>query len=152
MRKDTLYNVVFPLWIVIFFPPFIFLVLFANLIIDGAVIYLTLRLHKVNLEEKQLVLLILKAWGFGFVADLIGVIVMLFFVKYFNTTGYYAFENPVEAVSFIISISLAGLLIGLFNFYQCRKVIDRKAAGRVGLAMGLLTAPWMFLLPSSILN
>ena len=44
MKKDTtLYNVFFPIWLMMLFPPVIFAALPANFLIDLAVLWLTLK-------------------------------------------------------------------------------------------------------------
>jgi hypothetical protein len=57
----------------IFIPPFTLIPLLGNLLIDGSVIYLTLKRNNVRLEGRKLRMLILLAWVMGFVVDLIGV-------------------------------------------------------------------------------
>lgn len=145
--SSKLYNLIFPLWVFIFFPPYLFLVLLGNLIIDSLVIYLTLYFNRVKLSKNELRPIILKAWAFGFVADIIGAFLLLFCSAAFHSNGYYAFENLSMTLSFIISVLFAGFLIACFNRYQCRNLVDSKIAIRIGLAMGIITAPWMFFIP-----
>ncbi|KUO64902.1 MAG: hypothetical protein APF84_08525 [Gracilibacter sp. BRH_c7a] len=149
--KDKLFNLILPLWIIILIPPFIFLVLFANLIIDGLVIYLTLLFSKISIEKRNLIILILKAWIFGFVADLIGIVNLILIQDFFNVNAFYAFGSGVDTFAFMFSILFAGLLIGLFNYYLARKLVDEKVARRIGLSMGIITAPWIFLIPSPLM-
>ncbi|TEB08705.1 hypothetical protein Pmgp_03682 [Pelotomaculum propionicicum] len=149
--KDKLYNLIFPLWMIMFFPPFLIAVLFGNLVIDGLVIYLTLYLNRAMLERKQLINVIIKAWVFGFLADLAGAFILFIFSAIFSFNGYYAFESPAAALPFIVSVVFAGCLIGVFNYRQCRSLMDSRLAARVGLAMGIVTAPWVFFIPSSVM-
>ena len=72
-----LHNVFFPIWLLLLFPPAWLIVLPINLLIDSLVIYFTLKYLKVEEKINILKKAILKTWIFGFVADIIGVIVML---------------------------------------------------------------------------
>jgi len=148
MNNSKLYNIIFPLWTLIFFPPYIFLVLIGNLIIDSLVIFLTTYLNRIKLSRKELKTIIIRAWAFGFGADLIGVFLLFLLSTTFKFNGYNAFESLEAAFSFIASVILAGMLIAFFNYRQCRKFMDGKIARKVGIAMGIITAPWMFFIPT----
>lgn len=97
--------------------------------------------------KEHLVKLILKAWGLGFVADLFGSLLMSIFTEIFNFDGYHAPKSLIDTLPFAISILAAALLIGLFNYYLSKKLMDESIAKRLGIAMGIITAPWFFLVP-----
>ncbi|MCF8012038.1 MAG: hypothetical protein K9L17_12660 [Clostridiales bacterium] len=148
--NNKLYNIVFPAWAVWMFfvyPPLIFIVLAANLVIDGLVVLLTLKLNKVKLIKEDLIKLILKAWGFGFVADLFGSILMTIFIEVFDFNGYHAPESLIEVFPFAISIFAAAFLIVFFNYNLAKKLMEKCTAKRFGFIMGIITAPWFFLFP-----
>lgn len=73
MKKDMkLYNVIFPIWMLFFLPPVRLVILPANFVIDSLVFRLAAKVSKLqgiaSLYKKS----ILKIWGFGFLADIIG--------------------------------------------------------------------------------
>ena len=98
-----LHNVFFPIWLLLLFPPAWLIVLPINLLIDSLVIYFTLKYLKVEEKINILKKAILKTWIFGFVADIIGVIVMLLpiFVEFNYNSNLYNFwhDNVVAGLS-----------------------------------------------------
>jgi len=149
MKRSKLYNVIFPLWFAFFMPPLVFITLIGNLVIDGLVIYLTLKLSKVLVPNDILKKIILKAWGLGFVADILGAGLIFLSSEYFNLNFYRIWDNGTEFIIVSGVILLIGLVIGLFNYIICRKAsLSGEISRRVALSMGIITAPWMFLIPT----
>lgn len=76
MKTVKLYNMIFPIWFLIFLPPVAFIMLFGNFIIDSIVViscYYFLKLTKLDLKlEEFYKSCIFKVWGYGFLADIIG--------------------------------------------------------------------------------
>jgi len=105
MKFNRLYNIIFPLWVAYFLPPFVFLVLFGNLLIDGFVIYLFFKWHDLHFEQKSFILFILKAWGLGFLADFIGGILILLTSESLNISEYRIWDN-----SNTLGIRISGLM------------------------------------------
>lgn len=171
MRKSvTLYNVIFPVWFLILIPVTWIAVLPANFIIDSLV--LLLLFHALKLSERKTLYkqTIFKVWGFGFLADIIGAIV-LFFINYLPTIlgiegssasrwlydnvtgplGYNPFKSVYALLLMLLVIAGAGALIYLFNYKISFKHwpvedIQRKKAA---LIMAIITAPYTMLIPAS---
>lgn len=151
MKDVRLYNLIFPLWFALFFPPYVFIILLGNLVIDGLVIYISLRLNKIKLEKKALQKLILQAWGFGFLADIIGVLFLFLGLVALGSRlqiqEVVMWNSPVTIVFFFSAILISSLCIYFFNFRIAKKAeIERNIAWRVALTMAIVTAPWLFLL------
>lgn len=73
MKKDVkLYNMIFPLWTLFFLPPAWLVVLPANFVIDSLVFRLAAKVSKLQGVASLYKKSILKIWGFGFLADIIG--------------------------------------------------------------------------------
>ncbi|MDO4714625.1 MAG: hypothetical protein Q4B28_08600 [bacterium] len=73
MKKDIkLYNVIFPIWMLFFLPPVWLVVLSANFVIDSLVFRLAAKVSKLQGIASLYTKSILKIWGFGFLADIIG--------------------------------------------------------------------------------
>jgi len=151
MRLGRVHNVIFPLWLAIFFPPYILIPLLGNLLIDGGIISMGLIFYKQRVSRLDLIWTIIKAWLFGFLADAAGVILLLFLVETLDIVGHFeVWDNVLTTSVYFLIIALVGLAIYLFNFLQLRKIgIERAAGKRVALMMGILTTPWIILIPPS---
>lgn len=87
-KNDRLYNIFFPIWVLIFFPTAWLVALPVNFIVDSAVVLIMLALFGREKERraaeqgqtladapslwKQWIKCIFPVWGFGFLSDLIG--------------------------------------------------------------------------------
>ncbi len=76
MKQMKLYNIIFPVWFLQFFPPVIFITLAGNFIIDSLVLLVCFYVFKLADSQNNLKTFynksILKVWMFGFLADTIG--------------------------------------------------------------------------------
>jgi hypothetical protein len=73
MKKGIkLYNVIFPIWMLLFLPPVWLVVFPANFAIDSLVFRLGAKFAKLQNILAVYKKSILKIWGFGFLADLLG--------------------------------------------------------------------------------
>ena len=78
MKKEVrLYNVIFPIWLIWLFPQLLLFVIPGNLLIDCAVLLLTLLALKHQRKREVMKVLWWKFWLLGFTADLIGTMWML---------------------------------------------------------------------------
>lgn len=156
-KRCTLYNVVFPLWLVLFapfFPPLYLIVLVVNLVIDAGVIGAALRLLKFSLPGGALRSYIFKAWLCGFLADFLGVAILFALADsslMAPDSILTIWNNPTTVVLHLLTIALVGALIYLANRrLGTRAGLPAAVAHKVALAMGIITAPWVFLVPTSI--
>lgn len=150
-KKDSLYNVIFPLWAIFFMTPLILIPLIGNLIIDGMVISITLRLIKTHLPWKRLREIILKAWGIGFGSDLVGFAVLLTITGFTRINEFNPFVDGRTLFAYLFAICVSGISIFGFNYKILRREgLGKKSSIIVSLAMGITTAPWMFLIPTDI--
>ncbi|MGA9172578.1 MAG: hypothetical protein WBZ33_01145 [Thermoactinomyces sp.] len=153
MRKEpTLYNLIFPIWMGIFIPPFTLIPLLGNLLIDGSVIYFTLKRNVVVLDRRKLRKLILQAWVMGFVVDLIGVGLLFLLNNVMYIDFYVIWNDPKSIVVLAFIVAFCGTLIFFVNRWLAKHAgVNEETAFRVGLAMGLITAPYLFLVPTGYL-
>lgn len=134
-----------------FIPPWVFIIVIGNLLIDGIVIYTVLKKKQAIPSRKKLMRLIFLAWIFGFIADLIGVALVLFFSEAYILSAYRIWDDPKTVLLYLLVVIVIGFLIYLFNSWTCKRFgIEKEAAQKVGIAMGIITAPWLFLLPGSL--
>lgn len=159
--KMKAYNIIFPFWFIWLLPPVVLIALTGNFIIDSLVILIAFHIFKVteltHLSLKALYTKsILKVWGYGFLADFIGVLLLIAvsFLPIPDPVAGAVFFNPfTNFLGFLIilaGVGLASFLIYLFNFhFTFQKIIEEKALrGKVSLTLAIVTAPWTFLLPT----
>lgn len=149
-----------------FLPPMIIITLGGNFIIDSLVVIGCFYAYKLlyagfNLKEfykKH----ILKVWGFGFLADFIGALV-IFLVntldgifnlnwQFVGSVNFNPFESVLALIVVLISIAVAGYFIYFFNYrYVFNKIEDKALRHKLSLTIAIITMPWTFLIPSKIL-
>ena len=163
-KEYRIYNVLFPIWMLIFIPsPLWLLIIPGNYIIDRLVLYLSLKNYpERNAFCKQSTWKICLA-GFG--ADFIGAL-FLFFLMTLETMFpeesaiakalYGVSENPFSNVGSFIFVALAIIISGII-IYSLDKYILKKngledsQAKKSALWMAIATAPYLFLIPTTLL-
>lgn len=163
MKANTgsvkLYNVLFPIWILIFFPQVLAIVIPGNLIVDAAVLLLALAV--LGCREKGAVIRKCwwKVWLLGFAADLIGAawMVLGWFVTSWvpsldSSLGkilYNPFGHPAAFLWTAAGVAIAGWFIFLLDRRVFRSVpeLTSRQSTRLALTFAIVTAPWLFFLP-----
>lgn len=165
--KVTLHNILLPLWLLVFWPSWLWLILIpANYLIDRVV----LRWSLGDMPEKGLFCR-RHTWKIciaGFVADGIGAL-LLFAVFMFSavveeTSVGEAFQDIAYAVGFNpFSNILAFLIVAAAVLLAARVIylLDRRILRRAGLEeeqvrksafrLAVITAPYLFFFPSAVL-
>lgn len=159
MKDIKLYNVVFPIWMLLFVPPIILFTLIGDFIIDSLVVIACFFLFKLSNTSLKTFYKesILKVWLFGFLADIIGA-AFLYLIgagllelpnKLSYAICYDPFSNPLAVIIILISMILASTFIFIFNYKITFKAIieETKMRFKVSLAIAIITIPWTFLLP-----
>lgn len=164
MKTTKLYNVIFPIWLLLFFPPVILISLVGNYLIDFLVLVICYYLFKLNLVQDSLKSFykesIIKVWLFGFLADLIGAVILfitgitgdMLRLPYEITSAicYDPYSHPVAVLIIILATLVAGFFIFFFNYnITFRKLIkDNALRLKVSLTLAIITMPWTFFLPT----
>ncbi|MBM7865992.1 hypothetical protein GTO89_06435 [Heliobacterium gestii] len=152
----TLYNVFFPFWMLMFVPislPIWFLFLFGNLFVDGLVLFLGLRANNIPLERKPFIGLLWRIWLLGYAADLSGAMVLALISGAFNVWPMLTLPHPSAGsfASVAVATALAGFLVARFDHIVLTKQgIPDEQAWRIAKWMGLVTAPWVFFIPTPL--
>ena len=166
-RSTRLYNVIFPIWLllsplVLPFSALIFLIaLVGNFIIDTLVVWLSLRLQHITDAWQQTKKVIVKVWLYGFLADLLGAILMLGAAMATSEANYdfhaaLMYTSPFNympaALFALLCVIVTGVLIYRFD---SRKALpgadlDDRTRRMTALALAIITAPWTFLLPTDL--
>lgn len=164
MKEVKLYNIIFPIWLLIFFPPIIFITLAGNFVIDSLVILACVSIFKlaINSEERKSFYKnsIIKVWLFGFLADIIGAAILFILGilgEYFGLSyelvsaiDFDPFSNPLAVMIIVFAMLVSALFIFLFNYkITFRELIkDNSVRFKVALTIAIVTMPWTFLLPT----
>lgn len=168
-RDEKLYNVLFPLWFLLLVPISWLIVIPANFVIDLLALLLAMKLLRMPDIGKNLKSAVLKSWLAGFAADLVGGGAMFLSVLageflpgpvrswvYHNITEA-VMVNPFSSVGGFLwtagCVALAGGIIYLLNLKFCLKKTTLSLAQKrkLALAMALVTAPYLFFLPTVLL-
>ena len=167
-REITVYNIMLPLWLLLFWPSPLWLFLIpANYVIDRLILWWGLK----GLEERS-AFCRKHTWEIclaGFLGDFIGVIILFcvsflpefiwedlteisFFEDLMYGVGFNPFSNLVSFLVVVLAIAVSGVVI-----YRMDKAILKRAgieenlAKAAALKLALITAPYLYLIPSSIM-
>lgn len=163
MNQYRLYNVIFPIWLLLLIHPIFWLALIpSNFIIDSLVIYVALKM--LNIESKKTIYkkTILLVVLFGFLADFIGAGLLLLApaipIEAFQQQVLIPlYNNPFSNIYSFIFIScillLTGYLIYVFNRYISFRKTDLSNHHKhlVALYLAIFTTPYLFLIPTQFI-
>ncbi len=163
-RSATFYNVIFPVWLLIWIPSWLWLILIpVNYLIDRLVLLWSLKG-----QEDRNVFCRAHTWKIclaGFFSDFVGAALLLGIVELTDRLGGYPardsfgfpvmqgimldpFSNPFSLLIVLAAVALAGLLIFLLDrWILTRAGLERAQAKASALKLALITAPYLFLLP-----
>ncbi|MEC1722960.1 hypothetical protein [Schinkia azotoformans] len=159
-----IYNVIFPIWFLLFFPPVIFITLFGNYVIDSIVLIACFYLFNISNLQINLKTFykksILKVWLYGFLADILGALILFLCTMLEEKIGlsyeitsaisYDPFSHPLAVVIILISMLVASYFIFLFNYKitLVPVIAEARLRFKVALTIAIITTPWTFLLPT----
>ena len=166
-QETKLYNIIFPIWLMLFFPPVILITLAGNWIIDSAVLILCYYFFKPHKEMDWMFFYkksIVKVWLYGLLADFIGAVILYACVglqdflglsnEVINGISYDPYSNFLAFTLILISMLISGLFILLFNYnFTFRSLIkDELTRWKVAAFIAITTLPWTFLLPTRLFH
>ena len=157
MKKTTsirLYNIMFPIWFLFFFPLLWLVILPVNFGVDSLVLMLSARKQGVEDRKALWKKHILPVWGIGFLSDLIGAALLIpIYLLIVESPLVDTFLNPVlfpgSVITAIPGVILAGFMIYILN----KKLTFRKSElepafiHRLCLHLAIFTAPYTMLIP-----
>ena len=162
-RRTALYNVMFPVWMLIWFPSWLWLLLIpANYLIDRYVLYLSLGdiKHRGQFCRRH-------AWKVclaGFAADFVGSLLLLGVYLSIDAVGsgwahdvvfglgFNPFSNVFSLLIAIFAVSISGLCIYALDLRIIRKTgLSEAQSKHSALMLATITAPYLFLLPTQLL-
>ncbi len=144
MKKEIrLYNVLFPVWMLMLFPQVWLIVIPGNFIIDSLVLIILMKCLKIETKKEFYKKNILKIFAFGMLSDFFGSAYMLFLVVVFQL-GNMGDELYLTGPALIIS----ALAIFIFNYFISFRKYDKVLRFKMALTFAIATAPYTFLIPS----
>lgn len=164
MKEIKLYNVIFPIWFLMFFPPIIFATLAGNFIIDSLVILVCFYVFKLADSQSNLKTFykksILKVWILGFLADIIGAAILFatgilgdsfgLSHKLISAINYDPFSHAGAVIITIFAMLVSSFFIFLFNYRITlqNQILERQLRLKVAFTIAIVTIPWTYLLPT----
>ena len=168
MKKDTrLYNVIFPIWFLLLIPQLWIVSLAGNFLIDLLVLYISMRILKVENRKENIKKTILKTWIIGFACDFVGgfgmFLASLIDIDYNTPLGKWWYENLTNSVMYnpfdsiygflwtTLCVIITSVLIYVVNKKWCLKKLDisDEQKNKVALSFAIFTAPYFFYLPTA---
>ena len=150
-KHEVLYDIVFPLWSLLIMPSAWIFVIPINFIIDSVVLFFAMAFLEIQEKKKFYLHSVWKVFLFGFLADLIGVLVLLLlsFSQIFqiNFDGLYD-----DFRSIIFALIVSAVFIYIFNYYVSFKKCDSDKRFKLSLIITVTTAPYMFLFSGGVVS
>ncbi|MBE6144372.1 MAG: DUF4825 domain-containing protein [Firmicutes bacterium] len=159
MKK--LYNVIFPIWLILMVPPIVLLVIPSNFIIDSIVLIIGFKILKLTNWFEKYKKSILKVWIFGFIVDIFGSILLLatqflgfsdyLYNNLLQPVAWNPFSKPLGLIYVLVVVLICGILIYFINYlFAFNKTdLDKKQKRIISILLGIITAPYLFMLPTS---
>ncbi len=161
MKRDyKLYNVMFPLWFLLIFPAAWLVILPANFIIDSLVLLLGIKLLKLVSYKEIYKRTIIKVWLLGFASDFVGGGILFLSTlgsgawgEYLRSVSWNPLDNWYSLFYVAFAVVVTGVLIYLANVkLSFRNLsIDPHKKKLLALLIAILTAPYIFFYPSSLI-
>ena len=162
-RRPAFYNVMFPLWMLIWFPSWLWLLLIpANYLIDRLVLWWSLG----SAEDRQRFCR-QHTWRIclvGFASDFAGSLLLLGAYLLLSSSdsdwthdiiwglGFNPFSSIVGLLVTVAAIALSGMCIYALDLRIIRKTgLSEDQSRHSALMLAVLTAPYLFLIPSQLL-
>ena len=142
-RQMKLYNVLFPFWMLIWFPQLWLIVLPGNFLIDSAVLLIGLMALKIEDKKQWYRKYVFKIFGFGMLSDIIGSVYMFLMLAVFEVASM-----GDELSLTIPAILISAILIFVFNYYITFRKVDKKERLTLAIVFAIVTAPYTFLVPT----
>ncbi len=149
-------NVMFPVYMLFLLLPQVWAVVLPfNFAFDSLVLVLAIRHYKYGGTKEIWKKSILRVWGFGFLADIVGaafVTALVFAMEAWLDINVF-FNSGTELVMVLPGVALAGWLIYLLDKKWAfgKTVLDAGQRHKLALALAIFTAPYTMLIPTRLL-
>lgn len=162
MNQIKIYNMIFPFWFLLIMPITWLIILPANFILDSLLLVIFMKIVKADNIIEEYKKSIVKVWIFGFLADIIGCIPLIFMAFSEIGEGTYIYDSlrdgimmkPVSNIySFmftLVCVVISAILIYFFDYkitLKNTKLSDIQKK-KTAILMAVFTAPYLFFLPA----
>ena len=149
-KPIRLYNVFFPLWIILMFPLCWPIVGVVNFLFDSLVLLISLIFVRVPEKDEFYGRHIWKVFGFGFLSDILGALGMYLIMLLLS-------PFPINVLGDELYLTVSGLIISavlifVFNYFITFRKHDFKVKRTLSLIFAIATAPYTFLVPNAWLR
>jgi len=165
-KKETrFYNIILPFWLLVWFPSWLWLILIPlNYLIDLLVTTLAMKRVGVADYRKKALNRTLEICLIGFLSDFIGAAFLLlayYVIGQFKSDfasgiiyglGWALYNNIFAVIIVLIGIAIAGVSIYFLNVRVLRKdkELSIDQVKKIALYLAIFTAPYTFLIPTSL--
>lgn len=155
-KSYRLNNVMFPVYMLFLLLPQVWaIVLPFNFAFDSLVLVLAVRHYRYGAAKEIWKKSILRVWGFGFLADLLGaafITALVFAMEAWFGVNVF-FNSGTEMVMVLPGVLLAGWLIYVFDKKWAfgKTALDAAQRRKLALALAIFTAPYTMLIPTRLL-
>ena len=143
-KNTKLYNVIFPLWVILMIPQAWLIVLPGNFIIDSIVLIISMIALKISGKMRFYIRHIFIVFGFGLLADIVGSAYMLIMTFAFHISVYG--DEPYMTIPALL---ISAGMIFLLNYFVTFKKQEKSLKFKLSLIFAIATAPYTFLVPTS---
>lgn len=160
-KKDIkLYNVAFPIWLLLVYPSWWIVILPLNFLVDSLVLLGIAKFAKLPLLKAQFWKVIWKVWWVGFLSDMIGALLLFYFVLWkAPETDFIAalVGNPFlhwKALLLVITATLlSGRMIYFLNLRWSLKQLNcsQQQKRKIARYLAYWTAPYLFIFPPRLI-
>ena len=146
MKKNVkLYNILFPIWMLMLFPVVWLIILPGNFIFDSIVLLIVMSALKIAERKEWYKKYIFKIFTFGMLSDLIGAGFLI------STMYLDLYDFDVEIFLTIPAVIIASVMIYVFNYFVTFKDLEKPLCKKMALTFAIATAPYTFLIPSKLI-
>lgn len=146
MKKNVkLYNILFPIWMLMLFPVVWLIILPGNFIFDSIVLLIAMSALKIAERKEWYKKYIFKIFTFGMLSDLIGAGFLI------STMYLDLYDFDVEIFLTIPAVIIASVMIYVFNYFVTFKDLEKPLRKKMALTFAIATAPYTFLIPSKLI-
>lgn len=146
MKKNVkLYNILFPIWMLMLFPVVWLIILPGNFIFDSIVLLIVMSALKIAERKEWYKKYIFKIFTFGMLSDLIGAGFLI------STMYLDLYDFDVEIFLTIPAVIIASVMIYVFNYFVTFKDLEKPLRKKMALTFAIATAPYTFLIPSKLI-
>ena len=156
-KVTKLYNVLFPIWMLMWYPLLFAILIPANYLMDTFVLSFSLTDESLRRPFRRK-----HTWKvclMGFLADFVGSVFLFAIImltdgnnELVNAICYDPFHNILAFLIVLVAVAISAVIIYYGDLWILKKAgLDDAQAKRSALFMAVLTAPYLFFFPTKLI-